>query len=223
MISFLLTLLVAAAHGDAKAEKAGPLEAIAKAGVGSVLSHVLDTPCSAGGVKLNLREQFLELHDVRIGNPKGFSAGDAIQVKTVRVEADPKSLFSDEPTIRLVQVGGVSVEAIGDVKHGVNLEKLASNAKRFKLPAFMTAAPKKKWRIEKAVLEDGVIDMTVDALGKHTTRKTLDRMDMDFMGQDGKGMTADEAMAKVMQILMDKAGLLGGSDGLKSLKDLVVL
>jgi hypothetical protein len=85
MIPLLLTLLIAAAQGDsAKPEKARPLEAIAKAGIGSVLTQVLDTPCSVGGVKLDLRRQFLELRDLRIANPKGFSSGDAIQVKTWR-------------------------------------------------------------------------------------------------------------------------------------------
>jgi hypothetical protein len=137
------------------------------------------------------------------------------------VEADPKSLFSDEPAIRLIQVGGVSVEAIADAKHGINLQRLMNNAKRFKTPALLKNMPKKKWRIEKAVLEDGNVDVTLDALGKHTTHKPLERMEMDFMGKDGKGMTADEAMARVLQILLDKIELPEGG-GVKSLMDLVV-
>ena len=209
MVRFLLILsaLIAADKNDGDAEKARPLEGLAKAGVGAVLSNILETPCSVGGVQLKLREQFLELSDLKIANPKKFSEGDAIAVKKIRVEADPKVLFSEEPAIRLIQVSGATVNAEQTLSNGMNLKKLMENAERSKKGKAAKERPKKKWRIEKAVLDDCTANITTEMPLRKTMQKTIDHLEMSFGGKDNQGVPADEAMTQVLQTLIDKLGL----------------
>jgi hypothetical protein len=42
---------------------------------------------------------------------------------------------------------------------------------------------------------------------KHTQHKDIDRIDLNLMGPDGQGQTADKDMAQVLQAIMDKLGL----------------
>ena len=202
-------LLVADNQGD-DAAKARPLEGLAKAGVGAVISSILETPASVGGVQLDLKKQFLELSDVKIANPKKFTEGDAISVKKIRVEADPKLLFSEEPVIRLIQVSGGTVNAEQTVSHGMNLKKLLDSASRMKGSKPRKDGSKKKWRIEKAIIDDCTANITSELLTRNTTQKKLDHIEMNFMGQDNKGMTTDAAVSRVLETLIDKLGLFEG-------------
>ena len=204
----ILSVLIAADKNDGDIEKARPLEGLAKAGVGAVLSSILETPCSVGGVQLNLRQQFLELSDLKIANPKKFSEGDAIAVKKVRVEADPKVLFSDEPAIRLIQVSGATVNAEQSLSQGLNLKKLLDNAKGSgKDSKSHKGGSKKKWRIEKAVLDDATANITTEMPLRKTAQKKIGYLEMTFGGKDNQGVPADEAMTQVLQTLIDKLGL----------------
>ena len=222
MIRVLLLIAIAAAGSDRVSDDRPPttLEKVAQRGIGRVLSFVLDAPATVERVRLDREAQVLELKNLRIGNPKGFHGDTAIAVETVLVEADPKSLFSGEPLVRLVKASGAAVNAEVNVSRGLNLKKLMDSAGRFKGPKLLKLLPKKRWRIEKGVLENGAVEITTQLLTKQTTRKTLERYEISLMGKDGKGVTANEAMVHVLQLLIERAGLLEGS-GLEPLVGLL--
>ena len=188
---------------------AGPLEALAKAAVGHVLSFVLEVPTTVGGVRLDLEQQVLEVTGVRVANPEGFHGETAITVDKARIEADPMALFAPEPLVRLINVTGATVNAELNPAKGINLKKLMDSAGRFKGPGLIKLPPK-KWRIDKVVLDGCVADTTMQLLTKQTRCKTLDRIEMSLAGPDGKGVTTDEAVVKVLQVLIGKIGLLDG-------------
>ena len=222
MIRVLLLIAVAAAGSDTASDDRPPttLEKVAQRGIGRVLSFVLDAPASVERVRLDREAQVLELKNLRIGNPKGFDGDTAIAVETVLVEADPRLLFSNKPLVRLVKASGAAVNAEVNVSRGLNLKKLMDSAGRFKGPKLLKLLPKKRWRIEKGVLENGAVEITTQLLTKQTTRKTLERYEISLMGKDGKGVTVNEAMVHVLQSLIERAGLLEGS-GLEPLVGLL--
>lgn len=200
------------------------LERIARAGINQVLSFVLDTPASVERIRLDKEQQFLELSNLRIANPKGFQDGHAISVETARLEADIKSLFSDAPLVKLAKVAGVSVNAEMDLKRGLNLKKLLDSTKRLQgptLPKVSKGSTEKRWRIEKASLENGVVNVNSPLLFQGPKQKKIDKFEMSLMGPDGKGVTANEAMSQILQTLIDKTGLLEGTGAESLLNPLV--
>jgi len=222
MVRAVLLIALAVAGNDAAPGEppATALEKAAQRGVGRVLSFVLEAPSTVERVRLDREAQVVELKGLRIANPKGFDGETAIGVDAVRVEADPKLLFSDEPLVRLVQIGGAAVNAEMNVSRGLNLKKLMDNAGRFKGPKLLKLLPKKRWRIEKGIFESGAVELTTELLTKKTTRKTIERYEISLMGADGQGVTANEAMVQVLQSLIERAGLLEGS-GLEPLVGLL--
>lgn len=209
-----VTLLAASCVWSEEAQETRqekPLERVARFAVGKVLSFVLETETTVGSVRLDPDKQIVELNNLRIGNPKGFDAETVIALENVRVQADPKLLFSDEPVVSLIGVRGASVNAEANVSRGVNLKKLLDSASRFGEPKLLKLLPKKKWRIEKALIESCEVNIITQLLEKKTSTKKLERFEMSFLGKDGKGMTADQAMVKVLETLIEKIGLLEGS------------
>jgi len=188
------------------------LEEVARAGVSRVLSYVLDTPTSVGGVKLDRHAQTLELTELRVANPDGFDAASAIWVKKVLVEADLRSLFSRIPVIKLVRAEGARLNIETNLDHGSNMKKLMDNAGRFTSPGILKDLPKKQWRIDKGVLDDCVVEISTRLLTKETETKTFDHIELNLAGEDGQRLMANEALVKGLDSVLDKMGLLSVLD-----------
>lgn len=190
------------------------LERVAVAAIGKVLSRVLDAPASVSRVQLDLKKQVLEVTGVKIGNPKGFDGGQqAIAVDLVRVEADPKLLFGREPAIRLVSVSGTTVNAELGLR-GLNLKTLLDNAGRRVPKGLFEGDPNKRFKIEKGVLEKGIVNFNAALLGQNSS-KEIGPLEISLMGRDNKGVTANEAMTTILKTLIEETGLLDhGADGI---------
>ena len=212
LLLVLLIALPAAAAPRGGAVMTGDtarLELVAKRGVEAVLSYVLETTAKAGAVYLNQDDQVLEIKDLRIGNPKGFGDQDALKFGSVRVEADPKSLFSSKPVIRLMKVEGTEVNAETTPWQGSNLKKLMDSAGRFKGNKLMEKLPKKKWVVEKGLLSDATFNMTTELLERHTHQKKIENIEMSI---GGEGLPADQAIGRFLERLMQEFNI-GGQGG----------
>jgi hypothetical protein len=188
------------------------LERLAQAGIERVLSRVLDTDVTVGGVTLDSAAHVLRVHDVQIANPKGFGEGEAISVEAIRVEADPRSLFSPEPEVRLIGVSGATINADTKLPGGSNLKRLMDNAKEARVARFRAGErSKKKWRIEKGVLESWSVNFRSGFPGSTPRRAVLDKIEMDFLGSDGRGMTADQVLTRLFARLVQELGLVHDS------------
>jgi hypothetical protein len=78
----------------------------------------------------------------------------------------------------------------------------------------MQARAPKQWRIEKGVLQGAEVNMGTQLLTTQTSQKKIGTIEMDFMGTDGHGMPAQQAMAKFLTRLVEELGILpSGSAG----------
>jgi hypothetical protein len=50
--------------------------------------------------------------------------------------------------------------------------------------------------------------MITNLLSKQTKQKTIEPIEMSFLGEDGKGMTASEAISKVLERILSETGVL---------------
>jgi len=210
MWNFLIAVMLAASASGTEAKDIPLLERLAKGGAESVLSRLLDTSVVVDRLQLDLEGQYLELSGLSIANPKGYEGEQAIQVETVRIEADVKSLFSDSPLVHLARLSGVHVQAEANLKGRMNLKELLDRVSRFKGVPKMLRGPEKRWRIKRGLFESGEIALALPLL-KQPSSKTIDSFEMSLMGKDDKGVTAAEAMTEILKQIVNQSGLLGDS------------
>lgn len=215
MSSFLMLLAALCVNQAADTGDKDPtvLEKIARVGVEKIVGFVLETNVSLKSVSLDPKDGNFELNGLSIANPKGFTSENAMELEKVRLEADIKSLFSNEPFIKLVNVGGATVNAELNVSRGINLKKFLDSASRFgggKGGGKSGKPSEKRWRIEKALLEKSSLNIISPlSLGQKQT-KSLDHVEFSIMGADGKGATTDEAIGQILDLLLKESGLTQG-------------
>jgi len=196
-----------------------PLETGAKIAVETVLSFVLETRVTAERVRLDADTERFELLNLRIANPKAFdSETPAIAVKRILLEAPPDVLFAPDPVVRVVEVSGAVINADADLRHGINLKKLLDSAARFKGPK---PDDQKKWVIEKGLLRESVVNLTTELLVQQTREYKLKPIEMTLKDKDGGGLTADQAISRVLRRILDEIGALGAEGSGNPLADLL--
>jgi len=89
------------------------------------------TDVSVEDVDIGLREGRIEIHNLVVGNPASFRTGSAMELKTIIVDIDIKTIFSRTPTIRHITVKGGNVNLRHELTDGTNLTMLARHASRF--------------------------------------------------------------------------------------------
>ncbi len=194
--------------GDAVPDNPTTVERIVQKAVGSVLSMVLDTPTTVEGVRLDPETKGIELRGLRIANPKGFQAEEVISLEKAVVTADLKSLFSKEPIINVMEVSGATVNAEMDITRGINLKKLLDRVSKLKMPKL---GPEKRWKIDKALVQNATFNVRTPIPGKENTQKTIESFETSLAGPDGRGVTTNEAVTFALQTLLDKSGMLEGT------------
>ncbi len=199
-------------------ERPENLQGLVKVGVERVVSRVLDAPTRVGDFKWDPEKQRLDLMDVHIGNPEGFGDGDAISLKKVSVESNLQSLLSNQPEIRLVDVGSITVNVDTALGKGNNLKTLMDNAKRVQALGggkggrggrLRGNGEQKLWKIDKAKLDTSTVNITTELLSAQTKSHEFGPFEMSFEGKDGAGLPANQILAKVMERLLQETNLGG--------------
>lgn len=204
---------------DTPSEPPRGLQEFVTTGVERVVSRVLGAPTKVGAFQWDPEKQRLDLMDVHVGNPEGFQEGDAIVIKKLSVESDPRSLMSDQPEIRVVDVGSVTVNALTALGKGNNLKKLMDNAKKVQPKVggrlreqLQAEAMQKRWKIDQAVLEKSTVNISTPLLSAEPQSHEFGPVEMSFKGENGAGMTANEILGQVMERLLKEINLGGGAE-----------
>jgi hypothetical protein len=103
--------------------------AILKRALEKVLSHVLQTTVTVGGVEVMPVDGVVEIRDLKIANPTGFDGPEAMAFGRIRAEVDLASFGGDTPTIRLVEIEQAAIR-VDATREGTNIGRLLKNAKR---------------------------------------------------------------------------------------------
>ena len=98
------------------------LGTIVREGVNRYVPPITGTTASVENVDVSLFKGRIEIKNLQIGNPKGFSSNDIFKLGNVQVLFDPKTLLEDKIVIKSVAISGTKVSA--EMK---NLYSLDSN------------------------------------------------------------------------------------------------
>lgn len=191
------------------------IDSIVTAAVNKYGPGVTQTTVRLGGVSSSLINTTIELSGLAIGNPKGFSASNALTIGSISADADRDSLFTDTITINSIDVSdiGVMYELAGKTS---NLTVLSENISHYmsSMNKNKTSQPKKKADdaaqkppkkviIKKLTIRNAVVNIASSVFLTDKTVSTSIRLPditLENIG-DGGAMTYSQVAAYILNLI----------------------
>jgi hypothetical protein len=194
------------------------LGSIAKAGVNKYGPGITQTPVKLNGAHISPFSGVGTLSGLTVGNPTGWSAGDALSLGKIHVQVEPMSLFKDVIVINELIIEQpeflyetkIIASNIGDLLKNVE----ASMGPRAAQPQTEEGKPI-KMIIKKLVLREGRVKL---GLGTQVTTLPMPEIDMMNLGVAEGGATPTAIAYAVMRnvttnIVAASAGAMGQVGG----------
>jgi hypothetical protein len=181
------------------------MDSLSKALIEKSLSHALLTEVTVDSVHITLREGgLIELDGLRVANPEGYSAVDALRVRQAMLQVSVSTLRSDMREITLVALEEPKL-FLEYAQGQWNMEKLADNAARLQgmLPESDSDDIKKQYKISTIRVAESAVSVKTPVLPKPITL-SLETFELhDVGGEDGTANMA-EAMSVVLKAMVKK-------------------
>lgn len=167
----------------------------------------LGVPVSVGDVKLRPLLGTLTISQVKIGNPEGYSKGDAFDVEKVEIGLNTRSLLSDTIVVKKIEIDAPAIsyeDKNGTSNFDAMMAKAKTNAEEQKAKKPEERRSSKKVVIEEFTLKSGKVSYSSGlTLGKAVTLP-LPSVTVRDIGKASGGTTFAEAVTEVLN------GILGG-------------
>jgi hypothetical protein len=177
------------------------LGAIIRKGVETVGPEATGVPVRLAGCTLNPLSGTLSISGFALGNPPGFSGGDAFTLAKASVAVQTGSLLSNVVVVKSVLVDGAEVtwEGLG----GDNFRKIAANAQAFadRMGAGKGGAKEQPAKQKKVIIDDFLLRGTKLHLvlgGKSMGTIPLPEIHLTGIGRDSGGAGVGEVVTKVL-------------------------
>jgi uncharacterized protein involved in outer membrane biogenesis len=180
---------------------------IVKKTVNTVGPKVTKTDVSVADVKVSLFGGEATIKDFFLGNPKGFSSDQAMQVGSVSVDIDEKSITQNPIIIHKIEIIApeITYEKIkGTDNFKALLQNVQGSAKTEKKAQDKSSSGKeagKKIVIENVIVKDGKVHLTMAALGGKQITAPLPDIHLKDIGKEKDGATPAEAFEKIFASL----------------------
>jgi hypothetical protein len=147
-------------------------------------SEITGVPVRVGSVKIELGEGRGGIAGLRVGNPEGFSAGDAFTLGEITLDIDIASLTSSPIVIEALTVSAPEARYELDASGRANFDVIRDNVKRYS-SASAPSGPKSasepeaetgddlRLSVTRFRVDDGGVTMDVAALHEDVEPRTL--------------------------------------------------
>lgn len=205
---------------------------VVRKGVQTVGGDVTKVDVKLSSVNLSLLSGAGEFKGLVVGNPPGFSTPWAMNVGTLKLAIEPRSLLTDKIIVRSVAIEAPEITFETDLRAS-NLGKILANMRG--TPAAGQSAPAKpsqpaqpqeaktsrKFEVDDFVIKDAKLLVTVTPFGRSAT-VTLPEIHLQDLGKGSDGITAEELTQRILQAVEAKAAQAasGSVAELSGLKDL---
>jgi len=185
-------------------------------------AELVGTRVSVGGVSIDLAEGKGTIRELRVANPKGFSARDVFLLDSISLDLDVASLASEPIVIDSLTIAAPSALFEVDAKGGTNIQALAANLEEGSTKGGTSAGGPIKLRIRRFVFEQGHVALDPTALGRKESRAELPALKLNDLGgrsgatpeaigdevlkQFGKSVAAVAAARGVERLITEKLG-----------------
>lgn len=185
------------------------LGSIVKAGVNSLGPKLTQTKVELAGANIMPLSGKGTLSGLAVGNPKGWSEGNAFYLGKIQVDIAPLSLFSDHIVVNKITIDGP--EFLYETKIvSSNIQDLLKNIEAF-AGGSGQAAPSKsgrpiKFEVKKFRLTGGVARLGV---GPTALPVPLPPVSLDDLGVKEGGITPDQLAGVIMKNVL--SGIVSGT------------
>jgi uncharacterized protein involved in outer membrane biogenesis len=211
MKKFILRLVIALAIVliIAIVAMAYSLDWVIKKGVQTIGGRVTKVDVKLKSVSLSLLSGAGEFKGFVVGNPPGFGTPWAINMGSLDLAVEPRSLLSDKIVIRTIKIEAPEITFETDLRVN-NLSKILENVTG--TPPSQTNAPAqpgtpappqqaKRFQVDDLLIRDGKVHVSVTQLGGHTATVALPEIHLQDLGKGPEGITAAELAGKILQVI----------------------
>ena len=184
------------------------MDSLAKRFTEQAASEALGVPVTIGEMKIMLDQKKVVVNDIAVANPPGYKNKDAITVKNVTVAGE--SFSKDLIVFSLVQVDGTAVDLEVNEK-GVNLGTLKKNSEQTveasAQPAASETSPAEgpKVIVRNFVMTGAQMTPSVTLLpAQKLSVVRVPDIRLQGIGQKENGVVAEEAIAQIMDAVLNK-------------------
>ncbi len=205
LIGCALVVVVVAAMVFFGISNLGP---IIKQAVNTYGPKITQTEVRLGDAGVSLLSGEVKLQDFRLGNPQGFKSSQAMQVGSVYVDLDEKSLTGNPIVIDKIQVDApeITYERAG---RDDNFNALLRNVKKKTSSGQSGGAAKstdqaadaggdRKLLIRSLIIKDGRINLTAKVLAGQTITAELPYIELKDVGGQKEGVTPAQAFNLIL-------------------------
>jgi hypothetical protein len=171
-------------------------------------SEITGVPVRVGSVKIELSEGRGSIAGLQVGNPEGFSEGEAFTLGAITLEIDPASVTSSPIVIETLTVAAPKALYEMDAKGRANFDVIRDNVKRYSSASESSKSKSKpkpetgeelRLTISKFRFEDGSVTTDIAALHEGVAPQTLKLPSIARDGIGGsEGLTPDELGAELL-------------------------
>lgn len=169
-------------------------------------TYALGVETNLGSASLEIRGGSLELNNLRVDNPKGFSADHFLTLRRGMLDVDAGSILDDEVVVDSFLIEGVTLN-LEQIDRNGNYRVLLDHMKGLDLSS---SEKSRKFRIRLVALRDIKVSGALSLLGKKVEKSfALDNFSIRNVGSDN-GATISELTATIVKTLVTKALAAGG-------------
>ena len=178
-------------------------------------SHALQTDVEVGSVELHLMNGMGELSGLQVDNPTGFSRYPALQVKTVTLHIDTRSLGAIPMVIENIMVDSLASRYEFNNEGKANLNVLFENVKKAASASATDqesaspepGAPKQdsglRLSVKKLTVKNTALVLDLTALGDQEYQEVLPTFVIENVGGP-QGVPPQQLGIKIMQAILDQ-------------------
>ncbi len=171
--------------------------------------EITGTTVTVDSVSISLMTGAATIRGLYVGNPEGFSSEKAFSFGEVHVDLYTGSILKDVIVVEEIRI--IEPEFVFErTLRGSNLDSLKSqvdqNLARYRrdpssAPAAQAETEPKRFIIQDFQIADGSIDLQLMGQGGNVPLPAISLQDI---GQDAGGITADQAAAEILGIVLDQ-------------------
>ena len=185
---------------------------IVQSGVSTIAPMIAGVPVEIGDVSISVFQGYVELKDVKVGNPEGFGAENMLTLKRAVFDIDLGSLFSDKIRIEEITVTGLDLYYEQKLTTN-NVAALQANVEKNlgkKAEENTSGSDGENGGTEEAPAEPQKLQVDKIAMNEMWTHVVISGADvpvpivpinMENLGTDPEGITGMEVFAKVLDKL----------------------
>lgn len=183
---------------------------LVKTKIAELTQEATGTSVTIGGLDLNAFRGYIQIQDIRIGNPPGYKSETAFEIKTLTVRVQPKSLLTDTILVRSVNIEQPFVSYEMKSARTSNIREIQENIERYAAAQESDAPGEKKTvKIDALHIRRGKVRVGATLLGGRGVTVSMPETtitDIDTAKDEEQAASLPVVLARILRTVLGTAG-----------------